>query len=78
MRSTTQMWLGSTANINGIKIGAAMYDAQEPAGEQHSVPTYFTYASHWWKKKARHLATELGVLASQIDGRWLINDEGTG
>jgi hypothetical protein len=80
MRSTTQMWLGSTASITGIKIGAVVYDAQEPAGEQYSVPTYFTYASHWWKNDPSFGDGEhyWQYWLAKIDGRWLINDEGTG
>ncbi len=80
MRSTTQMWLGSTASITGIKIGAVVYDAQQPPGEQYSVPTYFTYSSHWWKNDPSFGDGERywEYWLAKIDGRWLINDGGTG
>ncbi len=80
MRSTTQMWLGSTARITDIRIGTLSYAAQEPNGEQYSVATNFVYRSHWWKHDPSfgdgpHYWE---YWLAKVDGRWLISDEGTG
>ncbi len=80
MRSTTQMWLGSTARITDIRIGTLSYAAQEPNGEQYSVATNFVYRSHWWKNDPSFADGPhyWEYWLAKVDGRWLISDEGTG
>jgi hypothetical protein len=80
MRSTTRMWLAKTAGVSRIKIGAVQYAASEQPGEQYSVPTDFVYASHWWADDPSFGDGEhyWEYWLIKINGRWLINDEGTG
>jgi hypothetical protein len=80
MRSTTQMWLASTASVTQIKIGAVRYDAQQVPGEQYTVAVDFVCHSHWWIDDptlgdGEHL---WGYSLAKISGRWLITDDGLG
>jgi hypothetical protein len=79
MRGTTQMWLGTTASITHIRIGAISYDPQQPPGEQYSVATDFVYTSHWWKDDPSFGDGEhyWEYWLVRAHGRWLINDDGT-
>jgi hypothetical protein len=74
------MWLASTASITQIKIGAVQYDAQQPPGQQYSVPTDFVYSSHWWEDDPSFGDGEhyWEYWLAKINGRWLITDDGTG
>ena len=80
MRGTTQMWLASTAGISKVRIGALAYYAQEPPGQQYSVPTDFVYSSHWWKNDPSFGDGEhyWEYWLTKVNGRWLIDDDGTG
>jgi hypothetical protein len=80
MRSTTQMWLSSTASITRIKIGPVQYHPDGPVGQQGNVSTNFWYSSHWWKQDpsfgdGQH---DWGYQLVRSHGRWLVDDDGTG
>jgi hypothetical protein len=80
MRGTTQMWLFSTASITRIQVGAVRYEAGQVPGEQCTVQVDFVYHSHWWHDDpsfgdGEHL---WGYSLAQVNGRWLITDDGLG
>jgi hypothetical protein len=80
MRSTTQTWLANTASITQIKIGAVQSDAKQVPDEQCTVAVDFVYHSHWWKDDPSFGDGEhaWGYWLADINGRWLITDQGLG
>jgi hypothetical protein len=48
LRSTTDAWLSSTAEITDIKIGSLQRFTSGPPDQRNTVATEFRYASHWW------------------------------
>jgi hypothetical protein len=80
VRSTTEMWLSSTASITRIKIGPVLCDPHDPVSQQCQVSANFWYSSHWWKQdpsfgNGQH---DWGYQLVRSHGRWLVDDEGAG
>jgi hypothetical protein len=80
-RDATRLWLGKTASVRVLKIGAVQYYPRDPPGQRYVVPTDFVYSSYAWEPSdpsfwnGEHYWEYWLVHAS---GRWLISDEGTG
>jgi hypothetical protein len=78
--STTAAWLSSTASITRIWIGKVQYYPKSPPGQRYEVPVAFRYASHWWKRDQSFPDgnESWGYQLVYTNGRFLIDDEGTG